>query len=519
MRTRDKGAFRSRVMQTHNRREWSGSEGVIRTLALCRRVALRRTPWPARVSRLAAALALGLTAAMATMPPASAQERAVPGSREEVVLSFAPVVKQAAPAVANIFSKRQVQEPGFVSPLFNDPLFRRFFGDNFGAGPKKRIEQSLGSGVIVDPKGLVVTNHHVIAGATAITVVLSDRREFEAQVVISDEQTDLALLTIDPGGEPLPVLELKDTENVQVGDLVLALGNPFGVGQTVTSGIVSALGRTQVDITDFSSFIQTDAAINPGNSGGALITLDGKLIGINTAIFSQSGGSVGIGFAIPSDMVRTVIAAAETGRIVRAWSGLAGQTLTSDLAEAFNLDRPGGIIISDVHPKGPAHQAGLKPGDVILGFENQPIANFEDLRFRVATAAIGETGELEVRRGEKSFTAFLPLVAPPEEPPRNEVLLRGKHPLAGAVIASLSPALSEELDLPGRWSGVVLADIKRNSPAGRLGFRPGDLLHAINGRSFETSGELAAMLENALSVRRWKITFQRDDKVRNLVFE
>jgi serine protease Do len=464
-------------------------------------------------------LMMAAVAAFPVLAQETSVERAIPTSRGEIMLSFAPVVKKAAPAVVNIFSKRQVQQPGFVSPLFDDPLFKRFFGDQFGAAPRKRVEQSLGSGVIVTPEGLVVTNHHVIAGAEAITVVLSDRREFEAQAIISDEQTDLALLAIDPQGEPLPVLELKDSDTVEVGDLVLALGNPFGVGQTVTSGIVSALGRTQVDITDFSSFIQTDAAINPGNSGGALITLDGKLIGINTAIFSRSGGSVGIGFAIPSDMVRTVIAAAETGRIVRPWSGLSGQTLTADLAEAVDLDRPGGVIISEVHPEGPAATAGLKSGDVILNFDGHKIADAEDLRFRVATATLGEESTLAVRRGDETFTAALPLVAPPEDPPRNEIILRGKHPLAGAVAASLSPALSEELDLPGRWSGVVLIDIKRRSPAARLGFRPGDLLHAVNGRSFETSGELAEMLERGRTVQRWKITFQRGEKVRNVVFE
>jgi serine protease Do len=451
--------------------------------------------------------------------PSSAQERAVPDSREEIMLSFAPVVKKAAPAVVNIFSRRQVESASPFSPLFSDPLFKRFFGESFGLAPRKRMEQSLGSGVIVRADGLVVTNHHVIGGATEITVVLADRRELEATIVVSDERTDLALLKIDPGSEELPTLELKDSDAVEVGDLVLALGNPFGVGQTVTSGIVSALGRTQVDITDFSSFIQTDAAINPGNSGGALITLDGKLIGINTAIFSRSGGSIGIGFAIPTNMVRTVVAAAETGEIQRPWGGLAGQTLTSDLAEGLNLDRPGGVIITKVHPNGPASRAGLRSGDIVLSVGGQPVQDLEALRFRIATAPIGGTANLEVMRDGEKIRGLLPLMAPPEDPPRNSLLLRGQHPLAGAVVASLSPALSEELELPGLWSGVVLLEVKRGSPARRLGFRRGDLIHAINGTEFETSEELAGVLQQSQETGRWKITYRRDDKVRNVVFQ
>ena len=450
---------------------------------------------------------------------ASATEKAVPGSQEQIMLSFAPVVKKAAPAVVNVFSRRQVESASPISPIFQDPLFKRFFGESFGLVPKKRVEQSLGSGVIVSSDGLVVTNHHVIAGASEITLVLADRREMDARIIVSDERTDLALLEVNPGDERLPALELKDSDEVEVGDLVLAMGNPFGVGQTVTSGIVSALGRTQVDITDFSSFIQTDAAINPGNSGGALITLDGKLIGINTAIFSRSGGSIGIGFAIPSNMVRTVVAAAETGRISRPWIGFAGQTLTADLAEGLSLDRPGGVIVTKVHPDGPATQAGLRSGDVVLSVAGQPVSDLEALRFRIATAPIGGMTELEVLRDGERFLGRLPLMAPPETPPRNDVLLRGKHPLAGAVVANLSPALSEELEMPGLWSGVVLMEVKKGSPARRLGFRAGDLLHAINDFEFDTSDALAAVLRDQQGARRWKITFRRDGKVRNAVFQ
>src|SRR6516165_2653128 len=265
--------------------------------------------------------------------PAFAQP--VPQSREQLQLSFAPVVKKTAPAVVNVFSRRTIKTAG--SPFFDDPLCRRFFGENSPfRGPSERVQRSLGSGVLVAADGTIVTNHHVIKDADEVTVVLADRREFEAKILRSDERVDLAILKIDASGERLPELE--------VGDIVLAIGNPFGVGQTVTSGIVSALARTGVGVSDFRFFIQTDAAINPGNSGGALVSLDGKLVGINTAIYSRSGGSIGIGFAIPSLMVRTVLAGGPSGRIVRPWIGASGQPVTSEIAASLGLPRPMGVL-------------------------------------------------------------------------------------------------------------------------------------------------------------------------------
>jgi S1-C subfamily serine protease len=263
----------------------------------------------------------------------SRAETAVPQSRPEVQLSFAPIVKRTAPAVVNVYAKRieRQQESGLLA----DPFFRRFFGEdgNFGR-PRERVANSLGSGVIVDATGYIVTNNHVIANGSDIRVVLSDRREFEAKLLLADERTDLAVLKIDAGDEELPILPLSDSDNLEVGDLVLAIGNPFGVGQTVTSGIVSALARTQVGITDYQFFIQTDAAINPGNSGGALVDMNGELVGINTAIFSRSGGSIGIGFSIPSNMVNTVVATAKSGsnKIKRPWLGVELQDVTPDVA-------------------------------------------------------------------------------------------------------------------------------------------------------------------------------------------
>jgi serine protease Do len=442
-----------------------------------------------------------------------AQDKVVPNSRTEIVLSFAPVVKQVAPAVVNIYAQRIVRQRS-LSPLFDDPFFRRFFGESFGT-QRQEVQNSLGSGVIVDESGLVVTNHHVVAGASEITVVLSDRREFAAELVVDDERSDLAVLRIDPRGEKLPVVALKDSDQAEVGDLVLAIGNPFGVGQTVTSGIVSALARTQVDISDFNSFIQTDAAINPGNSGGALVTLDGKLIGINTAIYSRSGGSIGIGFAVPSNMVRTVIASARNGGgIMRPWLGLFGQGVTVDLAEGLGLDRPQGVIVSQIYQSGPADQAGLQLGDVIVSVDGRPVHDMDALEFRVATRELGGTAMLGVWRKRSALTLALPLAVAPETPPRNITQLAERHPLAGATVANLSPALAEELDLSGAWRGIIVLEILRASAAHRFGFRAGDLIVAVNEREVTRVSELQAALKQAGG--RWSITYSRDGRLRSV---
>ncbi len=448
-----------------------------------------------------------------------AQERKVPESQAEVMLSFAPVVKQAAPAVVNVFSKRRVVRRSPFSGLFDDPFFNRFFGKNFGGQQRERMESSLGSGVIVDPAGMIVTNHHVIEGSSEIRVVLADRREFAAEVMFSDEATDLAVLSIDTDGAVLPSLELKNSDRVEVGDVVLALGNPFGVGQTVTSGIVSALARTQLQVADFGFFIQTDAAINPGNSGGALVTLDGKLIGINTAIFSRSGGSIGIGFAIPSNMVRTVINAAETGRLLRPWVGLSGQTVSADLAEGLRLDRPGGVIVADIYPEGPADRAGLQARDVVLTYNDLPVVSIGALRFRAATGLPGESAKLGVLRDGEMLDLVLPLEVPPEDPPRAPLLLQGANPLSGAEVASLSPALSEELDLHGRWHGVIITRIRRGSSAHQIGFRANDILDSLNGTVVADSRQLAELLQARTGAREWRIGFTRDGKARNVVLQ
>jgi len=347
---------------------------------------------------------LAVAAALLALP-GSVVAQSVPQSREEIQISFAPLVRKVAPAVVNIYATKIARQRRAPS-LFDDPFFRRFFGEGFGFNfdaPRERVQNSLGSGVVVRADGVIVTNNHVIEGASEITVVLSDRRQFAASIVGTDEKTDLAVLRVDTGGAAFPYVELRDSDDVEVGDLVLAIGNPFGVGQTVTSGIVSAIARTQVGISDYNFFIQTDAAINPGNSGGALVTMDGKLVGINTAIFSRTGGSHGIGFAIPSNMVRAVLAgfAAGAGRLVRPWLGAWGSAVTADMAATLGLARPAGIAIESVYPGSAAARAGLKAGDVLLAINGREIEDAGAMRYRIATLSVGGAATLTVwRRGE-----------------------------------------------------------------------------------------------------------------------
>jgi Do/DeqQ family serine protease len=458
--------------------------------------------------RLAPLLAL-LVALPAIVFPAAAQTRVAPQSREQVQLSFAPVVKRTAPAVVNVFSRRTVQSA--TSPLFQDPLFRRFFGE----APAQRVQRSLGSGVLVAANGTIVTNHHVIKDADEITVVLSDRREFEARVLRSDERVDLAVLKIDTHGERLPFLELRDSDELEVGDMVLAIGNPFGVGQTVTSGIVSALARTGVGVSDFRFFIQTDAAINPGNSGGALVSLDGKLVGINTAIFSQSGGSIGIGFAIPSLMVRTVLAGAGSGgKIVRPWLGASGQPVTSELAQSLALPRPMGVLLKSIAPNSPAAKAGLKVGEVVQAINGHEVEDEEALRFRVATLPVGSTARIAVFRNGVSREVEAVLTAPLEDPPRDTTDLAGTQPFAGAKVANLSPALADELGIETGSRGVIILAVDRRSTAARLGFTEGDIIATINGKPVTSVAQLRELLRQ--QPRQWQLQIRRDGKLLGL---
>ncbi len=466
--------------------------------------------------RICAAILLARMARGATRPVVAAGgSDTVPTSREQIRLSYAPLVKQAAPAVVNIYAKRRVRTRS--RSLFDDPFFRRFFGDRspFGGLTKRRerLENSLGSGVIVDPKGYIVTNHHVIQGAEQITAVLTDRREFSAELITSDEKTDLAVLRIDADGEPLPFLEMRDSDELQVGDLVLAIGNPFGIGQTVTSGIVSATARASRKVSDYGYFIQTDAAINPGNSGGALISMDGKLVGINSAIYSKSGGSLGIGFAIPTAMVRTVVAGAIAGgRVTRPWFGAKALSVTADIADSLGMDRPTGVILQSVYADGPAARAGLSVGDIVLAIDGREVNDPSSLRYRLATQTLGGEVSLKVWRTGENRQATLAVEPPPEKPARQLTELAGRHPLAGATVANLSPALAAEIDFDLNLRGVVVLGRNSGSPAARLRLSPGDIILQVNGRTIADVDGLVDVVA-ARGVARWQIEIRRGDRI------
>jgi len=450
--------------------------------------------------------------------PGLARAQAVPDSREQITLSFAPVVAQATPAVVNIYSRRIVRTRT-APPLFNDPFFRHFFGGQAPFGPsipRQRVENALGSGVIVRADGVILTNRHVIEGADEITVVLHDRREFDAKLLGTDEQTDLAVLRIDTGGDALPFLPLGDSDSLQVGDLVLAIGNPFGVGQTVTSGIVSALARNTAGLSDYQSFIQTDAAINPGNSGGALVDMAGRLVGINTAIYSQDGGSVGIGFAIPVAMARVVLdSLLEDGVVRRPWLGAEGQSVTPDIARSLGLDRPMGVLVAKLTDGGPADRAGVKRGDVIVAFDGRPVADEPGLRYQIAATPVGTEITLTVERRGRSRDLRLVLQPPPEDPPRDPTLLRGRHPLDGVTVGNLNPALAEEMSITQDAGPVVVLEVDPRGSGARFGLRPGDVVVAVNGRAPADARDLARMMDRIRSP--WRLELWRDGQLLRMV--
>ena len=450
------------------------------------------------IRSLAALLISVVVAALAL-----AQDRRVPASPAEIRLSYAPIVQHVQPAVVNVYAAKMVQNR---NPLLDDPIFRRFFGVP-GQQPEQ-MQRSLGSGVMVDPSGLVVTNNHVIEGADQVKVSLSDKREFEAEIVLKDSRSDLAVLRLKDSHEKFPTLDFANSDELLVGDVVLAIGNPFGVGQTVTHGIISALARTQVGITDYQFFIQTDAAINPGNSGGALVDITGKLVGVNTAIFSRSGGSQGIGFAIPANMVRVVVASAKSGgkAVKRPWLGARLQAVTPEIAETMGLHLPTGALVANVVPNSPAARAGLKLSDLIIEIDGQTVDDPNAFDYRFATRPLGGTSQIEVQRAGKTVKLTVPLETAPDVG-RNEIVLTSRSPFQGAKVANISPAVADELHLDADIEGVVVTDLADDGTAASLGFQKGDIILTVNNQKIARTSDLEKVTRE--TARVWRIAFVR----------
>ncbi|TCK98875.1 Do/DeqQ family serine protease [Shimia isoporae] len=435
---------------------------------------------------------LAIALSMAIAVPAVAETR-IPQSQAEISLGFAPLVKEAAPAVVNIYAKQVVQAR--QSPFSGDPFFDQFFR-NFG-NTRPQVQNSLGSGVILSQDGIVVSNYHVVGMSTDIRVQLKDRREYKAKVLLADEESDLAILQIENVTD-LPFLRLRNSDSVEVGELVLAIGNPFGVGQTVTSGIVSGLARSGVATGNARGyFLQTDAAINPGNSGGALIDVNGDLIGINTSILTRSGGSNGIGFAIPSKLVGQFVDQARQGfdGFQRPWAGMFGQPVDADMADGLGLDRPGGIVVSDLHEESPFKAAGLEAGDVILEVEGQPVNTPAEMVFRMSVVGLGQEADVLVVRDGQEATYEVALNPAPESPSRETVEAGKRSAIPGLVISNINPAVLGQFGLPLNVSGVV---VENPGPVGaRLGLNAGDVLRAVDGQEVTTTKEADQALRKA----------------------
>jgi len=437
--------------------------------------------------------------------------RTVPESQMPMQQSFAPIVRRTAPAVVNVYSSVNVTRSS--CPYANDPFWARFYCGRNTQTRNEKVDNSLGSGVIVGADGIIVTNNHVVEAGEEFRVVLNDRREFPAEVVMKDARTDLAVLRIDTGGQALPMLQFADTRELQVGDIVLAIGNPFGVGQTVTSGIVSALARTDVGVSDYSSFIQTDASINPGNSGGALVDMQGRLVGVNSMIFSRGGGSNGIGFAIPAEMVKRVVdAAVRGGTLVRPWLGAKGEVIDSAKAKALGLDRPRGVLIGDVYAGGPADKAGLKEGDVVLTVDGREVFDDRGMKFIAATKAEGEVVSLSILRNGQPQQISVRMAAPPGTSKGELVQVQGTNPFAGAVMVELTPALGEEVGIDAFNGGMLVYSVPRRTIASNVGFQPGDIIREINGTTIRTKRDFESVLSRAESnpPATWRLATERN---------
>ncbi|WP_336294630.1 DegQ family serine endoprotease [Bartonella sp. CB169] len=430
----------------------------------------------------------------------------IPQTQKEITLSFSSLVKKTIPSVVNIYAARQIRTR---SPFEGDPFFEQFFGRYQNNRPFRR-QSSLGSGVIVDARGLIVTNYHVIKDADEIKVALSDGREFESEIMLRDEETDIAVLKIDAKGAQFPILPLGDSDAVEVGDLVLAIGNPFGVGQTVTSGIVSAQARTRVGISDFDFFIQTDAAINPGNSGGALIDMKGQLIGINTAIYSRSGGSVGIGFAIPANLVKVMLDTVRRGgkHFVPPYIGASFQSVTPDIADSLGLERPYGALVIEIIEGSPAAKAGLKVGDVVLSVQGIRVDSPDVLGYRLMTADIGHSLVLEYLRSAKIFKTEITISSIPDSAFLKSEKIIDESPFSGAEILDVTPQNRQRFHLPASTRGVVITNLDKMSNAAGI-FCPGDILRVVNGHKIQTVSQLKKILMRD-HPRIWHLEYERN---------
>jgi serine protease Do len=402
--------------------------------------------------------------------------------------ALAEVAEVVRPAVVNISTTTTI--PAGENPfgdMFNDPFFRHFFGDQFNRpGPNRKQKSSaLGSGVIMSDKGYILTNSHVVKGADEIKVVLYDKREFKGTIVGTDSKTDLAVVKID--AKDLPTVVIGSSSALKTGDVVLAIGNPFGLNQTITMGIVSAVGRSHIGLADFEDFIQTDAAINPGNSGGALVNSSGELIGINTAIFSTSGGYMGIGFAIPSDMAASVMdSIIKHGKVIRGWLGVSIQDLSPDLAKSFNLKDQTGALVSGVMENSPADKAGLKRGDLVIELDGKTVADSISLRNRVSALAPGTKIEMKIIRNgsQQVITAILGEAKEKAEVKKTEY----SNVLKGITVQDLTPGLRDKLDIPESLTGVVVTDVAPDAPTHGL-LQANDVIQEVNRQGIKSAQE------------------------------
>ena len=476
-------------------------------------------PSTKRVRALAAVAALALGALFNDLrgaprlfaaPPKLKTDNAPLSADARPMFTFGPVIKKVSPSVVNIYTAKTVKENFRVSPFFDDPFFREFFGMPFGQQnvPRVRREQSLGSGVIVTEDGYLLTNNHVVEGADEIKVALNDdKTTYTAKVIGTDPQTDIAVIKVE--GKNLPAITATDSDNVGVGDVVLAIGNPFGVGQTVTMGIVSAKGRAGMGIVDYEDFIQTDASINPGNSGGALVDAAGRLVGINTAILSRSGGNQGIGFAVPMNLARYVMERlVADGKVTRGYLGVMIQPVTPELAKEFKLPENSGALIGEVTKDSPAEEAGLKDGDVVVEFNGKKVTDSRHLRLMVSQTPPATKAPLKVIRDGKEQTLTVKLGELPAEGlakagERSGGLRRGTgaDPFDGVSVEDLDARGRRQFDIPGHVHGALVTDVDPGSTAAAAGLRAGDVIQEINRQPVNGADEAIRLSERIKSDR------------------